>query len=521
MSQKRALLSVYDKSGIVDFARGLVDLGFEIISTGRTHASISDAGVPVRQVSEVTGSPEILDGRVKTLHPSIHGGLLARRGNPADMRTIESMNISRIDVVTCNLYPFAATLAQGASHAEIIEQIDIGGPAMIRSAAKNSASVFVVIDPDDYQAVLDALDSGGGAELRDILAAKAFGHTAVYDAVVAAYLSGRGAGPSPAELAVPMTRIENLSYGENPHQQEAAFYGFGSTGLERSGLAAMEQIHGPALSYNNVLDAAAAWDLVSDFDEPAVAAIKHGNPCGLAAGADGLAELYRRAYEGDPVSIYGGIVAANRTLDGPMASAMRGVFLNVIIAPDFAPDALKRLRRRKSTRILKIPAPSQSESGRLLPLSATQARSVPGGFLIQESDSLLSGDLKTSLVSKRRPTDEQMAQLRFAWQAVKHVKSNAIVLVRDGSLVGVGAGQMSRVDSVFMAVRRAGDRAAGSVLASDAFFPFDDGPEIALRAGVEAIIEPGGSKGDQSVVDVVNRHNAVLVFTGGERHFRH
>ncbi len=521
MSRKRALLSVYDKSGIVDFARGLVDLGFEIISTGGTHASISDAGVPVRQVSEVTGSPEMLEGRVKTLHPSIHGGLLARRGNPSDMRTIESMDIARIDVMACNLYPFAATLAQGAPHAEIIEQIDIGGPAMIRSAAKNSDSVFVVIDPGDYQAVLDALETGGGAELRDILAAKAFGHTAVYDAVAAAYLSGRGAGPPPSELAVPMTRIENLSYGENPHQSEAAFYGFGSTGLDRSGLAAMEQLHGPALSYNNVLDAAAAWDLVSDFDEPAVAVIKHGNPCGLAAGADELAELYRRAYEGDPVSIYGGIVATNRTLDGPMASAMRGVFLNVIIAPEFAPDALTRLKRRKSTRILKVPAPSEAQSSRLLPLSATLVRSVPGGFLIQERDSLPSGDLKTSVVSQRQPTDEQMAQLRFAWQAVKHVKSNAIVLVRDSSLVGVGAGQMSRVDSVFMAVRRAGDRAAGSLLASDAFFPFDDGPEIALRAGVEAIIEPGGSKGDRDVIDAANRHNAVLVFTGGERHFRH
>ena len=521
MSRKRALLSVYDKSGIVDLARGLVDLGFEIISTGKTHASISDAGVPVRQVSEVTGSPEMLEGRVKTLHPSIHGGLLARRGNPSDMRTIESMNIARIDVMACNLYPFAATLAQGAPHAEIIEQIDIGGPAMIRSAAKNSDSVFVVIDPGDYQAVLDALETGGGAELRDILAAKAFGHTAVYDAVAAAYLSGRGAGPPPSELAVPMTRIENLSYGENPHQSEAAFYGFGSTGLDRSGLAAMAQLHGPALSYNNVLDVDAAWDLVSDFDEPAVAVIKHGNPCGLAAGADELAELYRHAYEGDPVSIYGGVVATNRTLDGPMASAMRGVFLNVIIAPEFAPDALTRLKRRKSTRILKVPAPSEAQSSRLLPLSATLVRSVPGGFLIQERDSLPSGDLKTSVVSQRQPTDEQMAQLRFAWQAVKHVKSNAIVLVRDSSLVGVGAGQMSRVDSVFMAVRRAGDRAAGSLLASDAFFPFDDGPEIALRAGVEAIIEPGGSKGDQDVIDAANRHNAVLVFTGGERHFRH
>ncbi|MCY3802441.1 MAG: bifunctional phosphoribosylaminoimidazolecarboxamide formyltransferase/IMP cyclohydrolase [Chloroflexi bacterium] len=521
MSQKRALLSVYDKTGIVDFARWLVDLGFEIISTGGTHASLDNAGIPVRQVSEVTSSPEILDGRVKTLHPTIHGGLLARRGSPDDMQTIDGMDIPPIDVVAVNLYPFASTLSQRASHAEIIEQIDIGGPAMIRSAAKNSESVFVVVDPDDYPAVLEAIESGRGADLRDTLAAKAFSHTAVYDAVIAAYLSGRGAGPTPAELAVPMTRIGNLSYGENPHQTDAAFYAFGSKGLDRSGLAATEQLHGPALSYNNVLDAAAAWDVVSDFDQPAVAVIKHGNPCGLAAGTHPLAELFRRAREGDPISIFGGIVATNRPLDYPMTAAMRSIRLDVIVAPDFAPDALKRLRRRKSTRILKVPSPSQSASGRPLPLSGRQVRSVPGGFLLQEKDSLPPDDLEISVVSKRQPTDEQLAQLRFAWRAVKHVKSNAIVLVKDGSLVGVGAGQMSRVDSVFMAVRRAGDRAAGSVLASDAFFPFDDGPEIALRAGVEAIIEPGGSKGDQSVIDMVDRHDAVLVFTGGERHFRH
>ena len=521
MSRKRALLSVYDKTGIVDFARGLVDLGFEIVSTGGTHASLDDAGIPVRQVSEVTRSPEILDGRVKTLHPTIHGGLLARRDNPTDMRTIESMYISPIDVLAVNLYPFASTLSQGASHAGIIEQIDIGGPAMIRSAAKNSESVFVVVDPADYSAILEALESGDGADLRETLAAKAFGHTAVYDAVIAGYLSGRGTGQPPAELAVPMTRIGNLSYGENPHQADAAFYAFGSRGLDRSGLAATEQLHGPALSYNNVLDAAAAWDVVSDFDQPAVAVIKHGNPCGLAAGTHALAELFRRAREGDPISIFGGIVATNRLLDYPMTAAMRGVRLDVIVAPDFAPNALKRLRRRRSTRILKVPSPCQSARDRLLPLSARQVRSVPGGFLLQEKDSLPSDDLEISVVSKRQPTEEQIAQLRFAWRAVKHVKSNAIVLVKDQSLVGVGAGQMSRVDSVFIAVRRAGDRAAGSVLASDAFFPFDDGPEIALRAGVEAIIEPGGSKGDQSVIDMVDRHDAVLVFTGGERHFRH
>ncbi len=521
MSQKRALLSVFDKSGIVEFAGGLVDLGFEIVSTGKTHACIHAAGLPVRQVSEITGHPEILDGRVKTLHPKIHGGLLARHDNPSDMRTIQSMDISQIQVVANNLYPFAATLAAGDTHAEIIEQIDIGGPAMIRSAAKNSDGVFVVVDPMDYDAVLEALESGGGTDLREKLAAKAFGHTAVYDALVAAYLSGRGAEPLPIELAIPMTRIQNLSYGENPHQAAAAFYGFGSTGLDQSGLAAAKQLHGPELSYNNVLDAAAAWELVSDFDEPAVAVIKHGNPCGFAVGSGDLAEIYRRAYEGDPISVFGGIVATNRMLDAPMASAMRGVFLNVIIGPDFAPDALKTLRKRKSTRILKMSGKSHADISRTIPLTGIQLRSVPGGYLAQARDMLPPDALVTEVVSNRQPTEGEMIQLRFAWRTVKHVKSNAIVLARESSLVGVGAGQMNRVDSVFMAVRRAGDRAAGCVLASDAYFPFADGPEVALEAGVEAIIEPGGSKGDQDVLDAANRHGAVLVFTDGERHFRH
>ena len=295
----------------------------------------------------------------------------------------------------------------------------------------------------------------------------------------------------------------------------------GSTGLDKSGLAAAEQLHGPELSYNNVLDAAAAWELVSDFDEPAVAVIKHGNPCGFALGSGDLAEIYRRAYEGDPVSIFGGIVATNRMLDAPMASAMHGVFLNVIIGPDFAPDALKTLRKRKSTRILKMSDKSHAEISRTIPLTGIQLRSVPGGYLAQARDMLPPGALVAEVVSSRQPTEEEMIQLRFAWRTVKHVKSNAIVLARESSLVGVGAGQMSRVDSVFMAVRRAGDRAAGCVLASDAYFPFADGPEVALEAGVEAIIEPGGSKGDQDVLDAVNRHGAVLVFTDGERHFRH
>ena len=516
-----AIISVYDKTGIEEFARSLVELGHEIVSTGGTLKALEAAGIPVSHVADVTGFPEILDGRVKTLHPAIHGGVLARRDDPAHMQLLEELGIATIDVVVSNLYPFAATLARGLSHAENVEQIDIGGPTLIRAAAKNAAAVTVVVDPNDYDRVSEALSQGGSAQLRDELAAKAFSHTAGYDALVAAYYAGRGGDPLTERLAIPLTRAGDIRYGENPHQTVAAFYRFGPAELPAFGLAGAEQLHGQQLSYNNYLDADSGWSLVTDFEEPAVAAIKHGNPCGLAIGGDDLAAIYKRAFECDPVSIFGGIVATNRTIDLATATAMRGTLLDIIIAPDYDEDALAILRKRRRTRILRIPLELRDPAAAVPALGGLRMRSVAGGVLIQEPDRLPDADLIFEVVTKRQPTEEQRSDLMFAWRAIKHVKSNAIILAKSMDLIGVGTGQMSRVDSVHMAIHRAGDRASGSVLASDAFFPFADGPELALQAGIEALIEPGGSVRDAEVIEAVDKAGAVLVFTGGERHFRH
>ncbi len=517
-----ALISVYDKTGIQDFARKLVDLGHEIISTGGTLKTLREAGIAVRQVSDVTGFPEILDGRVKTLHPAIHAGILAKRDDPAHRRRLDELGIEPIDVVVVNLYPFAATLTRGLDHLENVEQIDIGGPTLIRAAAKNAADVVVIVEPSDYRRVGEALTNGSlDDDLREELAATAFTHTAGYDALIAAYYAARGGNPLPERLAVPLTRAGDLRYGENPHQKTAAFYRFGPPELPAFGLAAAEQLHGQRLSYNNYLDADAAWSLVTDFSEPAVAALKHGNPCGLAVGQGPVSELYERAFECDPVSIFGGIVATNRPLDLEMAAAMKGTLLDIIMAPDFDDDALATLRNRRRTRILRIPVSARNPDSTVPKLGELRLCSISGGALIQEPDRLPDDELTFEVVSRRRPTDGQRGDLLFAWRAIKHVKSNAIVLAKNGDLVGVGAGQMSRVDSVHMAIRRAGERARGSVLASDAFFPFADGPEMALEAGVEAMIEPGGSVRDEEVIEAVDKAGAVLVFTGGERHFRH
>ncbi len=517
-----ALLSVYDKTGIEDFAQKLTDLGHEIISTGGTLKALQEAGIPVRQVSEVTGFPEILGGRVKTLHPAIHAGILARRKDPEHRRRLEELGISPIDVVVVNLYPFAATLALALGHSANMEQIDIGGPTLIRAAAKNADDVVVVVDPGDYDRVAEALSSGSTDEgLRQELAAVAFAHTAGYEALIAAYYADRQGQPLPERLAVPLTRTGDLRYGENPHQETAAFYRFGPPELPAFGLAAAEQLHGQQFSYNNYLDADAAWGLVVDFAEPAVAAVKHGNPCGLAVGEEPVSGLYERAYECDPVSIFGGIVATNRTLDLEMATAMEGTLLDIVIAPDYDEDALVVVRKRRRTRILRIPMDVREPVPSVPRLAGLRVRTIAGGALIQEPDRLPDEGLIFEIVSQRKPTDGQRRDLLFAWRTIKHVKSNAIVLAKDGDLVGVGTGQMSRVDSVHMAVRRAGDRANGSVLASDAFFPFADGPEMALEAGIKAMIEPGGSVRDEEVIEAVDKAGAVLVFTGGERHFRH
>jgi phosphoribosylaminoimidazolecarboxamide formyltransferase / IMP cyclohydrolase len=516
-----ALISVYDKTGIADFAARLVDLGHEIISTGGTLRALEEAGVPVRSVVEITGFPEILDGRVKTLHPAVHAGVLARRDDPAHVEILEELGIAPIDVVAVNLYPFAATLAKGLSHAENVEQIDIGGPTMIRAAAKNAEHVMVVVDPADYDRVAAALEGEEPADLRAELAATAFAHTAGYDALIAAYYAGRGGDLLPERLALPLTLASEVRYGENPHQTTAAFYRFGPPELPAFGLAGAEQLHGQQLSYNNYLDADAGWNLVTDFDEPTVAAIKHGNPCGLAVGGDDLAAIYQRTFACDPVSIFGGIVATNRTLDLAMATAMRGTLLDIVIAPDYEVEALALLKKRRRTRILRIPLELRDPANVVPALADLKVRSVAGGVLVQEADRLPDNDLTFEVVSKRKPTAEQERDLRFAWRAIKHVKSNAIVLARGMDLIGIGTGQMSRVDSVHMSIYRAGDRAAGSVLASDAFFPFADGAEMALEAGIEALIEPGGSVRDEEVIEAVDKADAVLVFTGGERHFRH
>jgi phosphoribosylaminoimidazolecarboxamide formyltransferase/IMP cyclohydrolase len=507
----RAILSVFDKSGIADLAAGLSELDVEIFSTGNTKTAIAGAGVPVRGISELTGFPEILDGRVKTLHPAVHAGLLARRDLPEHLRELESAGLGAIDLVAVNLYPFVQTVRGGADLETALENIDIGGPAMLRAAAKNFPHVVVVVDPADYQPVLEALRGGGiSFDERKRLAQKAFQHVASYDTAVAEYLRG----PEdllPEHLTLAYQKRFDLRYGENPHQQ-AAFYSSRSAFLgEATGIAGARQLHGKELSYNNILDADAAWATASSFTAQTVAIVKHTNPCGLAAHED-QAEAYRRALAGDPVSAFGGIVAVNRRLDRDMAVAMAPVFYEIVIAPSFSDDALAVLRKKRDLRILEV-GEGAADAG-------PDYRRVSGGLLVQSRDAFPEDQLTFTPQGKRHPTPEEMRDLRFAWRAVQHVKSNAIVLVKDRELVGMGAGQPNRVVSVHLAVRAAGERAVGSVLASDAFFPFPDGPQLAVEAGVTAIVQPGGSIRDAETLAVCDAAGVALVHTG-VRHFRH
>ncbi|GAC1654423.1 MAG: bifunctional phosphoribosylaminoimidazolecarboxamide formyltransferase/IMP cyclohydrolase [Candidatus Dormibacteraceae bacterium] len=504
---RRALLSVSDKSGLEPFARGLHGLGFEIFSTGGTLTALVEAGIRAQSVSELTGFPEIMDGRVKTLHPGVHGGLLARRDRPEHLAALDEHGLKTIDLLCVNLYPFVATATrEGAGFDEVIENIDIGGPAMIRAAAKNHAGVVVVVGPERYDEVLEALRGGEvGPDLRRELAAEAYSHTGAYDAHVSGWLRRE---PFPAELPMAGSLVQTLRYGENPHQ-EAAFYRLpGTTG----GLGDARQIQGGELSYNNIQDAAAAFALASDLQHPAAAIIKHTNPCGCAIGAD-LADAYRRAYECDRVSAYGGVVAVNRTLDAATAEQIAQIFVEVVIAPAFRPEALEIMARKPKVRLLAAS-----------PLRALwqdiEFRSVPGGFLVQTPDRGVLDPHLATVATRREPNEAEWEQLAMAWKVVKHVKSNAIVLVRDGAAVGVGAGQMSRVESVRLAVARAGERSAGAVLASDAFFPFPDGVEAALAAGVTAIAQPGGSVRDRDAIAAADAAGAAMVMTG-VRHFRH
>jgi phosphoribosylaminoimidazolecarboxamide formyltransferase / IMP cyclohydrolase len=516
----RALLSVSDKTGLVAFARALAARGVELLSTGGTAKALGEAGLAVRPVEAYAGSPEVMGGRVKTLHPRVHGGILARAG--VDDDDLERIGAEVIDLVVVNLYPFEATrLKPGATHEEIVENIDIGGPAMVRSAAKNHDRVAVVCDPADYGRVLDAVAEGGEvpAALRAELAAKAFAHTAAYDGAIAAYLSGRGEAasaepaPPPRHLTLSYELAYGLRYGENPHQR-AAFY---RERVARPGdLAFAESLGagGKELSFNNLVDAEAALAAVREFDAPAAVVVKHTNPCGVAQAAS-LEEAFRRARAADEVSAFGGIVALNGPVTGPVARVLAETFLECVVAPSFDDEALAALRAKKNLRLLATGTPAPGEPPGL------DLKRVSGGLVVQDRDATARGEVGAGrVVSLRAPSEAELHDLDFAWRVCKHVKSNAIVLARGGATLGVGAGQMSRVESVRLACAKAGEAARGSALASDAFFPFADGVEEALRHGATAFVQPGGSVRDQEVVDAINRAGAAMVFTG-VRHFRH
>ena len=505
----RSLLSVYDKAGLVEFARTLEDAGYEQISTGGTYRTLADAGVRVKQVSDVTRFPEILDGRVKTLHPAVHGGILARRDVPEHKGELAEHGIGAIDVVVNNLYPFVDTVAQAdVALLDALENIDIGGPAMIRAAAKNFPHVVIVVDPADYGWVGERLASDSGLSLdeRRRLARKAFQHVAHYDTAVARYLAD-GSADFPRETTLGYSKLYDLRYGENPHQQGALY----ADPLSPGGIARAEQLHGRELSFNNILDADAAWRVVSDFEAPAAVVVKHTNPCGLAAHED-QPTAYARAFEGDTVSAYGGIVGFNRTVTEATARAMRGVFYEIVVAPSYEPAALERLRRRRNLRVLRVPDGSGP--------AGLDVRPVSGGALLQTADVIDEDSADWKVVTKRAPSESELADLAFAWKAAKHIKSNTIVLARDGALLGMGAGQPNRVVSVHLSLRIAGERANGSVLASDAFFPFADNVVMAAEGGVTAVVQPGGSIRDEEVIAAADEAGMAMVFTG-VRHFRH
>jgi phosphoribosylaminoimidazolecarboxamide formyltransferase/IMP cyclohydrolase len=512
---KRALVSVSDKTGVVEFCRELSSLGVEIISTGGTKNLLAKEGVPVIGISDVTGFPEILDGRVKTLHPAVHSGLLAIRDSEEHQRQMQELGLDYIDLVVVNLYPFQETIAKpDVEYEDAIENIDIGGPTMLRSAAKNHAFVSVVVDAADYGSVIEEIRGGGDTtlETRKRLAAKVFRHTAAYDTLISDYLSNVTGDPLPERFSVTYEKIQDLRYGENPHQK-AAFY---RKPLAPAGtLTTAEQLHGKELSYNNINDANAALQIVKEFDEPTVVAVKHMNPCGVGIGTNVL-EAYQKAYNADPTSIFGGIVAANRTIDAPTADLLKDIFLEIILAPDFTPEALEILTKKKNIRLLKM-----GEFGSAKERQSTLAvTTIEGGMIVQESDvhSLDAADLK--VVTDREPTEAELKQLLFGWKVVKHVKSNAIVLAADDMTVGVGAGQMNRVGSARIAVEQAGEKAKGAVLASDAFFPMGDTVELAAKAGITAIIQPGGSIKDEESIKAANEYGIAMVFTG-VRHFKH
>lgn len=509
---KRALLSVSDKTGLLDFAQGLVRNGYEIISTGGTKKALEEAGLPVIGISEITGFPEIMDGRVKTLHPNVHGALLCVRDNPDHVKQIQDLGIDYIDLVCVNLYPFKETVQKpGVDHATIIENIDIGGPSMLRSASKNYRFIPVLCDPADYDQVLEEIEAYGETtpETREKLAAKVFRHTARYDAMIADYLTKKTGETFPESMTITFDKVQDLRYGENPHQRAAFYKGMNP----QYSLANATQLHGKELSYNNIQDGNAAIEILKDFsDSPAAVGLKHMNPCGVGIGKT-INEAWDKAYEADPVSIFGGIVALNRPVDKELAEKLSKIFLEIIIAPAFDADALEILERKKNIRLMVLDTT-------LEPNNNLKYTNVSDGLLVQDMDThqVKAEDLKC--VTNRKPTPEEIEQLLFGWKVVKHVKSNAIVLVKDNMTIGVGAGQMNRVGTAKIAIEQAGEKARGSIMASDAFFPMPDTVEEAAKAGVTAIIQPGGSIRDQDSIDACNQYGIAMVTTG-VRHFKH
>jgi phosphoribosylaminoimidazolecarboxamide formyltransferase/IMP cyclohydrolase len=512
----RALISVSDKTGVAEFALGLAALGVEIVSTGGTARLLRDKGVKVRDVAALTGFPEMLDGRVKTLHPRIHGGILAIRAKPEHRAALEAHGIEPIDLVAVNLYPFEQVAATpDARFEDLIENIDIGGPAMIRSAAKNFDDVAVVVDPADYAPLLEEARQAGGCvspETRARLARKAFAATAAYDSLISRVLEKRTGQQWPQRLSLNYEKAMDLRYGENPHQRAALYRDPSAQGR---GIAYARQVQGKELSFNNLVDLEAAWRLAQEFSDPATAIIKHTNPCG-AATASNLADSYQKALAVDPVSAFGSVIAFNRPVDATTAEGLSMLFVEAVIAPGFTPESLERLSGRKNLRLMDISATAGDEYG-------WQLKAIGGGLLVQTPDTLGGKAEDWKCVTARQPTDDERRALAFAWLVVKHVKSNAIVLARDGALEGVGAGQMSRVDAVKLAITKARElkhTVEGSVAASDAFFPFPDGLEEAARAGVTAVVQPGGSVRDQEVIAAADRAGVAMLFTG-VRHFRH
>ena len=509
----RAIVSVSNKTGVVDFAKQLQGLGIEIFSTGGTKKSLVESGIKAQSVSDLTGFPEILDGRVKTLHPAVHGGILAKRNLPQHLDELAKNNIQTIDMVVVNLYPFIQTVAKdNVSLDEALENIDIGGPTMIRAAAKNFPSVLVVVDPRDYDIVIEKLRQGSiDLKERKRLSQKAFQHVALYDTAIAQYL--REEDSLPDEMTIAMTKLNDLRYGENPHQQ-AAFYAEQAVGQKLLGMTSVTQLGGPELSFNNLLDLEAAWSTACDFSDPTIAIIKHNNPCGLCSNKD-IIKAYKRALAGDPVSAFGGIVASNKLIDLALATEIDKTHYDAIIAPDYSEEALDLFKRKKNLRLLALPVQPQSSKARGIDL-----RPLSGGFLVQDEDYYTEQEFSPRTVSERQPTQAELNDLLFAWKTVKHIKSNAIALAKDNTMLGMGSGQPNRVVSVELSLKKAGDEAKGSVLASDAMIPFPDTVELAAQGGVTAVIQTGGSVRDEEVIATANRYNIAMVFTG-VRHFKH